>query len=165
MLGEDIEHLLEQSIRLRRTQGHADLAVDAKNLMWMPLLRAADEAFLYGRRAFVVDRQTAAVDAGPFDLMPQLAPVDVVADDSGQRHVGLESAQHIRHIGRASQPRFTTLFAKQDNWRFLAHALGVAPGVTVENEIAQHEHARAAELFQQVNQVIRHWPKVQGPRS
>ena len=97
-----------------------------------------------------IDEQAAAVDAGPLAIRRRkLAAVNVVADDAGQRHVGLEPAEHVGHVGRSAETCLAAFFAQQDDGRFLADPLGVSPGVAVEDQVAQHEHPRPAEFLKQ----------------
>ena len=118
MFGKRREHLFQHAVRLHRPQRHADFSVDVQNLMRMPLLSAADKAFLHGRRPLLIDRQAATIDAALLELLSQLAPVEVVTNDAGERDVGLQPAEHIGHVGRTAEPRFAPLFAQQDDRRF-----------------------------------------------
>ena len=72
MFGKRLEHLFQHAVRLHRPQRHAHFSVDAQNLMRMPLLSAADKAFLHGRRPLVIDRQAATIDAALLELLSQL---------------------------------------------------------------------------------------------
>ena len=46
--------------------------------------------------------------------------------------------------------------AEQNDGRFLADSLGVAPGVAIEDQVAQDEHPRTAQVLDEINQMVRH---------
>ena len=54
------------------------------------------------------------------------------------------------------EPFFALVGVQQNDRRFLADALGVAPDVAIEHDVADHQHARLAETLHQIDQVGGH---------
>ncbi len=133
----------------------ADFVVDAEDLMRMPALGAADEAFFRRRRTLGVVEHERIVDAELAQHPAYEATAVVVADHAGQADLGLETSEHVADVGRAAESGFALIGAQQDHGSFLAHAFGVAPGVAVENQIAEHQHARTCQAGKQRDE-IRH---------
>ncbi len=127
--------------------------------MRMPLLRAADEALLHRRGPFGVDRAGSAQSTPARSSSARSSrPSTSLPMTPARRHVGLEAAEHVGHVGRSAQPRLAAFLAQQDDGGFLADAFGVAPGVAVEDQVAQHEHPRPAQFLKQIDQMIRQGP-------
>ena len=55
---------------------------------------------------------------------------------------------------------YAAALAEQNDWGFLADPLGVAPDVAIKNQIAQDENPGAAQVLDEIDQMIR-----QGPHS
>ena len=124
--------------------------------MRVPLLRAADEAFLHRGRPFGVDNHRRAVDPLPLEFVAELAAVGIVADHAGEAHVGLQAAEHVGDVRRSAQAHLAAALAEQNHRGFLADALGVTPGVAIKNQIAQHQDPRTAQVLDEINQMIGH---------
>ena len=66
---------------------------------------------------------------------------------------GAEGPQHGGDAAGAAEPFLAPVGVQQDDRRFLADALGVAPDVAVEHQVADHQHARLAQTLHQIDQV------------
>jgi hypothetical protein len=90
--------------------------------------------------------------------VPHGRAVWVRTDYARAADVGLQTAEHVADVGRAAQAGFALVSPQQDDGGLLADAFGVAPGVAVEDQIAHHQHARAAQTVEQREQVCVHRP-------
>src|SRR5262245_2769338 len=113
----------------------------------MAMLGPADVAFLDRGRAVNVGEHGVVVDAEIGEDLPDAAAVVVVADDTGDGDPGPERAQHGGDAAGAAEAFFALIGAQQDYRRLLADALGVAPYVAVEHEIADDQHARLSQAL------------------
>src|SRR5262249_41468872 len=102
-----------------------------------------------GDDALVIDAEVAQdlADAGP---------VGVGADDAGQGDPGAEGPQHGGHAAGAAEALLALVGAEEDDGGLLADALGVAPDVAVEHEVADDEDVRLTEALHQVDKVGGH---------
>jgi hypothetical protein len=140
----------------RVADGPAVLVIDAEHLLRVPVLGAADVALLDGGGPARVADDPLVVDPLVGQHLADAAAVVVAADDAGQHHPGAERPQHGRHAARAAEPLLAPVGPQQDHRRLLADALGVAPDVAVEHQVAEHQHARLAEVLHQVDQFLGH---------
>ena len=108
----------------------------------MAVAGAADESLLDRGGARGVGDDRFAIGARGEQQLPQLASGRVVAHHAAARHLGFEPGQHVGHVGGAAGPALAPVGAQHDDRRFLADALGVAPGVAIEDQITQHQATR-----------------------
>ena len=87
-------------------RGRADFAIDAENLVRVPPLRAADEAFLDRGGPRRIDQQPLHVDAGVGPAGRAAAAIAVIADDADASDFRREPAQHVANVGGAAGPGF-----------------------------------------------------------
>ena len=120
------------------------------------MLGPADVAFLDGAGPVRIGDDALVIDAEVGEHLANAAAVGVGADDAGQGHARAEGAQHGGDAAGAAQPFLALVGVQQDDRRLLADALGVAPDVAVEHQVADHQHARLAEALHQVDQVGGH---------
>ena len=139
-----------------RRQRLAFLVIDADHLLRMAVLGPADVAFLDRAGPVGVDQDRLVVDAVIEQHLADAAAVGVGADDAGQGRLGAEGAEHGGDAAGAAEPLLAPVGVQQDDRRFLADALGVAPDVAVEHQVADDQHARLAQLLHQVDQVGGH---------
>ena len=76
------------------------------------------------------------------------APTTPARDD-----LGLQRPQHGGDAAGAAEAFLALVGVQQNDRRFLADALGVAPDVAVEHQIADDQHARLAEVLHQFDQI------------
>ena len=120
----------------------------------MPATGQADESLLdRGGTPSVVEHQL-EVGPRPDQQAAQLRSGRVVANHAANGDPGFEPREHVGHIGRAAQACLAPRGAQHDHRCFLADPLGIAPGVTVENQVAQHQNLGVAQLFQHAHQVM-----------
>ena len=67
--------------------------------------------------------------------------------------LGARAREHGGHAAGAAEALLAAVGVQQDDRRFLADALGVAPDVAVEHQVADDQHARLAEVLHQLDQV------------
>jgi hypothetical protein len=72
-----------------RRQRIAHFAVDPQHLVGVPVLGAADEPFLHGRRPRWIDDHGRAVDSRTVQFVQQHGAVDVLAHDASQERTGI----------------------------------------------------------------------------
>ncbi len=122
--------------------GRSGLAVDAEDLVRVSSLSAAHEALFHGSRSRRIDQQAAGVDVRAGQQPPQSLAVVVVANDAHAGDLRCQSAHHLANVGGAAGPLLARLGPQHNDGRFLADAFGVAPGVAVEDHVAQHQQPR-----------------------
>ena len=122
----------------------AHFAVDAQDLMRMAALGLADEAFLDRRGPRGVDQQTLRIDGHIAKQLPHRIAVAVIADDTGVGHFGPQAAEHVAHVARSAQANLAMVDSQHDHRRFLADPIGIAPGIAIENDVSEHQHAGPA---------------------
>jgi hypothetical protein len=115
------------------------------------MLGPADIAFFHGRRAIRIVKDAFVVDALIEEHAPQAAAVYVRADDTGETHSGAQRTQQGRDAAGAAQTLLAAIGVKEDYRCFLADSFGVAPHVTVEHQVADHEHPRLPESLDQID--------------
>ena len=82
--------------------------------------------------------------------------VGVGPDDAGQGRLGAEGAEQRGDAAGAAEALLAAVGAQEDDRRLLADALGVAPDVAVEHQVADDQHARLAEVLNQLDQIGGH---------
>ena len=122
----------------------------------MALLRPADVALLDRAGPVRVGQDGLVVDALIEQHAADAGAVGVGANDAGQARHGAQSAQQRGYAAGAAEPLLAAVGVQQDDRRFLADALGVAPDVAVEHQVADDQHARLAEVLHQLDQVGGH---------
>ncbi len=122
----------------------------------MAVLGPADVAFLDGAGPIRIDQDGLVVDAKVEQRPANAFAVGIGADDAGQSDPGAERAQHRGDAAGPAQSLLALVGVQQNHRRFLADALGVAPDVAVEHQVADHQHARLAQVLHQFDQVARH---------
>ncbi len=141
-------------LRLQRGgQRTAHLVIDADHLLRMACLRSPDVAFLDRRRPLGIHQHRLGVDAQVEQHLPDADSVGVGADDAGQGDAGSEGPQQGGHAAGAAQALLASFGVQQDDGSLLADALGIAPDIAVQHQVADHEHARLAEARHQIEQV------------
>lgn len=159
------QRLAEELAGQLRRNRPADFAVHPKHLMRMPMLSPAHEPDLDGRRTIGIAHDRRAIDARPIEFLRDEHAVRVVADDARERHFGIQTAEHVRDVRRSSQAIFLTFLAEQNDGGFLTDAFGVAPDVAVENQVPQDQNPGRSELFDDLNEMLRHASAVPGLAS
>ena len=116
---------------------------------------ATDEPlFRCGRTALVAMNET-RFDPRFLQQARDHATVGVVANNTGQRDLGLESPQQAGDTGRSTQPDFVRIDLQDEDGGFRADTFGVTPGVSVEDDVAQDEDFRVSNRVPSVEQVVR----------
>src|SRR5262249_46512130 len=98
------------------------------------------------------------VDAQIGQGLADAAAVGVGADDAGDGDAGAQGAEHGGDAAGAAELLLAAVRVQQDDGRLLADARGVAPDVAVQHQVADHQHARLAEVLDEINQVGGHPP-------
>src|SRR5262249_35172632 len=134
----------------------ADFIINADHLLRMPLLRSPDVALFDGAGSvriaeyrFIIDTQVHERSADPF-------AVGIGPDQAGQGHTRTQSAQQGGHAAGAAESFLALIGVQKNDRRFLTDALGIAPDIAVEHDIANHENARLAEVAYEVRKLARH---------
>src|SRR5262249_52980463 len=134
----------------------------------MAMLGSADVSFLYRARAGRITEHTIVVDAEIAEHLADALAVRIRSDDACQRTLGPQRAPHRCHAAGPAKAFFALLRAQQNDWRFLADALGVAPDIAIQHQIAHDQHARLAEVLHKVNQLGGHCltkSEIRNPKS
>ena len=100
---------LDQFLGNRPVQWLTRFAVDPQDLVRVPMLSPSDHPGLDSGRTRFVGHDQVAADARARQLVPHLATILVVSDDTGHHHLGLQASQHVRNVGRPAQPALTTI--------------------------------------------------------
>src|SRR6516162_11200074 len=108
----------------------------------MAVLGAADVALLDRARPGRIAQHTLGFDAQVSKHLPNASAVGVRADDARQRDTRSQRAQHHSYAAGAAEAFLPFLRAQENHRRFLTDALGVAPNITIEHEIADDEYPR-----------------------
>ena len=120
-----------------------DLEVDAQHL-----LHAADHARLLGRRARGIGEHAARDHAGLRQHLREHAAAAVLTDDADDLDLRLHRAQVRRDVAGAAELLGGHARIEHRDRRLGRDALDIARHVAVEDQVADHEHARAREALE-----------------
>ena len=117
------------------------------------MLRPADVAFLHGSRPVRVDENRIVIDVQISELLPQASAVEVGADHAHQRDLCSQGAKHGSDAARSAEPLFPFIRVQQDDRRFLADPLGIAPHIAIEHHVAHDQDTWLPQPLYQFDQV------------
>src|SRR5262245_38912055 len=100
------------------------------------------------------------IDAESIQKFECLFGGGVRSNNASELHVGIECRKYRSNACCSAQAFFTTAGTEQNHRGFLADAFGVAPDVAIEDQIAEHQHSRAAEILDDVDQIVVHWASI-----
>src|SRR5262245_53249850 len=113
----------------------------------MAVLRAADIAFLDSAGPAGIDDDTFVFNSEVAEELTNAFSGVVVSDDADKADASAQGAKHRRHAAGAAQSLLPLISMEKDDGCFLADALGVAPDIAVEHQVAGHEHARLSQTL------------------
>ncbi len=67
-----------------------------------------------------------------------------------------QGPEHRGHAAGAAKPLLAAIRPQQNDRGLLADALGIAPDITIQHEVAYHQHARPAQTLHQIEQFRGH---------
>jgi hypothetical protein len=141
MPGQKLQHLLRGG-RARRIDA---LVVHAQHLMGL-----GDEARLERGRPLRVHHYALDVDTAFVEQAAELVPSFVFTDETEHGRAAAGAHDVGRDVAGTAEAMADVAATEHEHRRLGRHALGVAIDVAVEDQIAEDEHARRAELIEQV---------------
>jgi hypothetical protein len=147
-----LDHHPSQAVLEFPRDGLAGLVVHPDHLLRVLLLGPADVAFLHGGRAGHVGQDGPVVDAKAVEHGADADAVGVIAHHTGDGNPRTQCRQHHRHAAGAAKAFLATVGAKEHHRRLLADALGIAPDIPVEHEVAQDQNIGFAKPRDEVGQ-------------
>src|SRR5262249_10915467 len=130
----------------------------ADHLLRMAVLGPANVAFLDRARPARVGDDCFIIHAEVGEDLTNALAVSIGADDTGEHHPGAQGAEHGGAATGAAKSLLALVGAEEDDRRFLANALGVAPHVAIEHQVAHDQHAWLAKVLHEVNEYRGHRP-------
>ncbi len=92
------------------------------------------------RETMRVGLDQASVDPRLIQQVPPNSALRVIADGSGQQHLGLQSPQQSRDGSGSAEPDIAGFRLHHEHGRLGAHPLRPSPGVLVQHDIAEDQH-------------------------
>ena len=122
----------------------ADFMIDSQDLVGVTGRRESDEPLLDGRRSLGVAQYGIGVDTGLHQQLVDRQARFVLANHARAAYRRVEAAKHVAHVGRSTQTVFLAVGAQHDDRGFLADAFGGAPGIAIQQQVAEDQDAGPA---------------------
>jgi hypothetical protein len=118
------------------------------------MLGAAHETHFARGWPSVVGNQRGAIDSGSRQFFRDQSTIGIRADNTGKRDFGIQSAKHVGDVCGTAQPSFLAVFPQQDDRRFLADSVGIAPDISVQDQITEDQDSRRTEPLHFIDQFV-----------